>query len=116
MLPTVKVRKQLDTMTKTLLLAVLAAACGGGSAKPAPTTPPPTDPAPMKDPAATGPATPADPAAPAEPAVPPAPDPAKVKAELVAAETAAFEKAKPVFERYCASCHAKGGKNATEKK
>jgi mono/diheme cytochrome c family protein len=104
---------------KTLLLALLAAACGGGSTKPAPTTPPPADPVPMKEPAATGPTTPADPAAPAEPAkpaAPPAPDPAKVKAELLAAETAAFEKAKPVFERYCASCHTKGGKNATAKK
>ena len=91
-------------MTKPLLLAVLVAACGGGTSKPAPMTPPPADPVPMKESLATEPAKPAEPAA---------PDPAKVKAELLAAELAAFEKARPVFEKYCASCHSKGGKLAT---
>jgi mono/diheme cytochrome c family protein len=100
-------------MMKTILLAILVAACGGGSSRPAPTTPPPGDPVPMKEPAAAGPAAPTGPTRPAEP---PAPDPAKIKAELLAAETAAFEKARPVFDRYCASCHTKGGKLATAKK
>lgn len=47
---------------------------------------------------------------------PSVPDPAKVKADLVAAEQAAFESAKPVFEKHCARCHTEGGKLATEKK
>jgi uncharacterized membrane protein len=102
-------------MTKPLLLAVLVAACGGGTSKPAPMTPPPGDPVPMNESTAAEATKPAEPATPGEPATP-APDPAKVKAELLATELAAFEKAKPVFEKYCASCHAKGGKLATAKK
>jgi mono/diheme cytochrome c family protein len=105
-------------MIKILVLAFLVVACGGGSSKPTPTTPPP-DPVPMKEPVATEPAQPAGPAnpvEPAKPAEPPAPDPAKIKAELLAAEIAAFEKAKPVFDRHCAKCHVKGGKLATAKK
>jgi mono/diheme cytochrome c family protein len=31
-------------------------------------------------------------------------------------EQAAYEKAKPVFVKYCASCHTKGGAKATAKK
>jgi mono/diheme cytochrome c family protein len=103
-------------MIRTLLLASLVAACGGGSSKPAPMTPP-ADPA--TEPVATEPAQPTEPAEPAEPAKPaepPAPDPAQVKAGLLAAETAAFEKAKPVFDQHCARCHVKGGKMATPKK
>lgn len=54
---------------------------------------------------------------PAPPPPPPAkPDPAQVKAELLAAEMTAWSAAKPVFEKHCASCHAKGGKGATKKK
>lgn len=34
----------------------------------------------------------------------------------MAAETAAYEKAKPVFDKYCSGCHTKGGKKATAKK
>ena len=41
----------------------------------------------------------------------PAGEPASVKAQLLAAEMAAYEKAKPVFEKYCAKCHAKHGSN-----
>ncbi len=48
------------------------------------------------------------------------PDPAKARAELraqlLAAETAAFDKAKPVFDKWCAKCHATGNKLATKKK
>ena len=33
-----------------------------------------------------------------------------------AAERAAYEKAKPVFDKYCARCHTKGGAKATAKK
>jgi hypothetical protein len=100
---------------KTILFALLAitAACGGGSSKPT-TTPPPADPIPMPEP--TEPVVGGEPAKPAKPVEPPAPDPAKVKAELLALETAAFEKAKPVFEKSCAKCHSKGAKLATAKK
>jgi hypothetical protein len=38
------------------------------------------------------------------------------KATLLANEHTAFEKAKPVFEKYCSGCHTKSGKQATEKK
>jgi mono/diheme cytochrome c family protein len=38
------------------------------------------------------------------------------KASLLADERAAFDKAKPVFDKYCAGCHAQGGKQATKKK
>lgn len=44
-----------------------------------------------------------------------APDPAKVKADLLAAETTAYENARPLFEKYCASCHSKGQKGAKPK-
>ena len=44
-----------------------------------------------------------------------APDPAEVKAQAAARELAAYKTAEPVFTRYCASCHQKGGKHATAK-
>jgi hypothetical protein len=50
---------------------------------------------------------------------PPAPtdDPAqKKKAELLAAERAAYDNAKPVFDKWCAKCHAKGGAKASASK
>ena len=98
----------------TLFLLAAIAACGGKPAA-APVTPEPspahTDPAPVADKAGPGSAV-------AEPAQPPPPkvDPAKVRAELVAAETAAYEQAKPAFAKYCASCHTKAGKKANKKK
>ncbi len=55
-------------------------------------------------------------AAPPPPPAPAKPDPAQVKAELLAAEMTAWSAAKPVLEKHCASCHAKGGKAATKKK
>jgi mono/diheme cytochrome c family protein len=36
--------------------------------------------------------------------------------DVLAAETDAFAKAKPVFERACGGCHTQGAKNATAKK
>ncbi|MBS1123507.1 MAG: hypothetical protein H6Q90_5735 [Deltaproteobacteria bacterium] len=47
---------------------------------------------------------------------PPTPDPAQVKADLLAAETSAWEVARPVFTKWCASCHTKAGKKAAKKK
>jgi mono/diheme cytochrome c family protein len=38
------------------------------------------------------------------------------KPGLLADEKAAFEKAKPAFEKYCAGCHTQGAKQATAKK
>ena len=97
---------------RALVFCVLVA-CGGGSAKPTPTTPP-ADPVPMSEGSAAK--APPDPIDPVKPAEPPVPDPAKVKADLLAAETAAFERAKPVFEKWCASCHSKDGKRTSAKK
>jgi mono/diheme cytochrome c family protein len=53
--------------------------------------------------------------APAEPAAPAAPDPEKVQADLLAAEMAAYDAARPVFEKHCARCHQTGGAKAKPK-
>ena len=53
---------------------------------------------------------------PADPTTPPPDDGAQRKAELLAAEQAAYEKARPVFEKWCAKCHQTGGAKATAKK
>lgn len=96
---------------KILSLVMALAACGGGSStKPTPVVAPE---APVAEP--TPPAPP--PEAPVEPvaAEPAAPDPEKVKADLLAAEMAAYDTAKPVFGKYCASCHSQGQKNPKKK-
>ena len=94
------------------LILIFTFGCGGGSSRPAtePKTSAPIDPVPMPEPTKT-----ADPVQAAEPAPvePPKPDP---KTELLAVETAAFEKAKPVFDKWCAKCHSESGKLATKKK
>lgn len=89
-------------------------ACGGGASQapaPDPIAPPPAAPAPASAPAPI--ATPARPA-PAPPA-PPAPAPVTADA-LRTAELAAFERAKPVFDKWCARCHAEGGRATSAKK
>lgn len=53
-------------------------------------------------------------AAPAEPVAEKPAEPPKT--DLVAAETAAWEKAKPVFTTYCSACHTKEGKKAAKTK
>ena len=100
-------------MTKhlvTFLAMAALAACGSKSA-PAPAAPvaPSHDPTPV----ATPEPVPKEPEKPAEPAKP---DPAKVKADLLAAETSAWETAKPVFVKSCGTCHTKAGKKAAKKK
>lgn len=100
----------------TILMTAALAACGSKS-KPV-AMPPEPKPA-ADDTTASGSdahpmETPAKPME--EKPAPPKPDPEQVKAELMAAEMAAYEKAKPVFEKYCATCHTKGGKKATAKK
>jgi hypothetical protein len=132
-------------MNKTIVLAFVVAACGG-SPKPSPATPEPaspaaapaepapeaaapeaaapeaaapapTAPAPAEPPATSSSAPPAPPERPAPtPSRPPPRDPDTTRAALLAAETAAFEKAKPVFDKFCARCHVKGAKAATAKK
>lgn len=98
---------------KTILFSILVglAACGGGGSKPAKpepieTTPPPAE-TKTEPPAETKQEVPPEPAK---------PDPEAMKKEAMDAETAAFEKAKPVFEASCKSCHVKGQKNANAKK
>ena len=97
---------------KHLLLLVAIAACGSKTT--APTMP--TEP----DHAAhhadegsaavvTPPETPKEPEKPVEP-------PKDPKVELLAAETSAWETAKPVFESACATCHSTAGKKASKKK
>jgi hypothetical protein len=89
--------------------ALTFAACGGGT--PEATTPAP-EPAPEE---AAAPEEPA-PETPPEPEPPPEPDPAAVKAELLAAEQAAYQLAEPVFAKHCARCHTKGNKKVTKAK
>jgi hypothetical protein len=101
----------------TILMAAALAACGSKST---PATPP-VEPMPMAtNGSAMGGAEAPRTEAPAKPVevaqIAPKPDPEKARAELVAAETSAFEKAKPVLDKYCASCHTKGNKKATSKK
>ena len=104
---------------KTIMFSILlaAAACGGGGSKPAATPAQPAEPmpTPTETTAKTEPAPPAE-TQPAPPPEPAKPDPEALKKEAMDAETAAFEKAKPVFEGFCKSCHVKGQKNASAKK
>lgn len=79
------------------LLVLAMAACGGKS-------PPETAPQPTTEDRHDHPAE-----------APPADNADQGKTDLAAAETAAYERAKPVFEKYCSKCHAKGGKNAKPK-
>ena len=91
-------------MIRSLLLVAALVACGGKPA-PAPVTPAPAPPV-AADP----------PPAPETTPAPPVVDHAKEQADLLAAETTAYEKAKPAFTKYCASCHTKAGKKANKKK
>jgi hypothetical protein len=104
-------------MKHLLTIATVLAFAACGSKKPAPTTP--TEPDHTEhhhdegggsgSTVATTPDTPKEPEKPAEPQKDP-------KAELLAAETAAWETAKPVFEKSCATCHSSAGKKAAKKK
>ena len=89
-------------------IATLAlAACGSKSAPPAPPNPPAApDAAPIAE---APPPTPAPPDAALPDAAPPPRD-------LLADERAAYDKAKPLFDQYCAKCHTQTGKNANKKK
>ncbi len=98
---------------RALLLTFALAACGSKSTPPANPTPPPAeqhDATPTPRPAAAT-EQPQPPVA--EKPAPPASDP---KADALAAETAAYDKAKPVFQKYCSTCHTKAGKKSGKKK
>ncbi len=104
-------------MTKhlsVLFLAAIFAACGSKSSPPTTPVEPPHDHAAHDHGAGAGSAvaTP-DPDKPAEA---PKPDAAKVKAELLAAERTAWDTAKPMFDKSCATCHSKAGKKSAKKK
>lgn len=109
--------------TLAMSLAVAVAACGGSSSKPATT--------PTAGPASTERVSADDDghaahhhddtppgdgdASQAEPPAPTGDDAAAMKARLIAQETAAFEQAKPVFDKFCAGCHVQDGRGAKKK-
>jgi len=90
-------------MTRSILIAFATAAlaaCGVGTATASPSSAAP-EPAPQQ---------------PGKPVTPTQDSSATTKAELVAAETSAWQAAKPVFDAACAACHTKAGKKASKKK
>jgi len=100
-----------------LLFTAALVACGSKSSPP-PAAPTPTPPPPAETHETTPPVASAGSAEQAKPpeADKPAPPKSDARADALAAETAAYEKAKPVFEKYCASCHTKAGKKSGKKK
>ncbi len=98
-----------------MFLATAALAACGSKSSPTPTTPP--EPAHDHGGAGSAVTTPEPtPREPDKPVEPPKPDAVKVKADLLAAETSAWETAKPVFTKSCATCHTKAGKKSAKKK
>ena len=98
-------------ITTTVATALIAC----GSKAPAPKTTA-TEPSGSATPISAGSDAHSEAPKPTEPekaAEPPKPDP---KVELVAAETSAWTTAKPVFTKYCATCHTKDGNKAARKK
>jgi hypothetical protein len=100
----------------TILATIALAACGGKAASP-PTTPGEPDHA-VHDAAAPAgvAATTEPPASREQPAAPSAASPQDPEAELLAAETAAWQTARPIFDKACASCHTSAGNKASKKK
>jgi hypothetical protein len=111
-------------MARSFIILILAAVAAAGGSEPAPTMPP-SEPSGETAPSVTG-SGPDDVLTPAEPkpsqldkaAEPVKPEPTTPgpKAELLTAETSAWEAAKPTFMKYCATCHTKAGKKASNKK
>lgn len=105
---------------KHLLLGSAALALIACGSKPSPATTPPPGPGDTAGSDTAGSTAPPDAAVTvAEPTVdaaPPPPDPAAIKAALLATEQDTFAAAKPVFTKFCASCHVQGGAKATKKK
>ena len=105
-------------MKPTVIALCLACAACRAATRPMTSTTANIDPVPMIEaPAPSEPTSPVASVNAAEPARAAAPDPAQVKADLLAAEMTAYEKAKPVFDKYCAKCHSKhGGKQSISKR
>lgn len=108
-------------MIRTPLFAIISAAafaaCGGKS-KGAPATPAGGDTVAHADGSGAGSAVAhehPDEAAPPDAAIEPAEPEADPHEALLAAETAAYEQAKPVFAARCGACHVSGGAKATAK-
>lgn len=99
---------------KTILFAMLVglAACGGGGKK---TAKPEDKAAPTEKVAAEDKAPAEEKKEEAPPPEEKKPDPEQMKKDAMDAETAAWDKAKPVFEGSCKSCHVKGQKGAKAK-
>lgn len=94
---------------KAWLMTLALAACGSKPPPPANPAPPPAE---AHEPAPAAPPAPP----PTVTAEPPKAPPADPKADALAAETAAYDKAKPVFDKYCSTCHTKAGKKSAKKK
>lgn len=107
-------------MTNHIALVLAASLVACGSKAPPPTTPAdlPHDHADHDHGSAgSGVATPDPvPEDPGKPTDPARPDPATVKAELLASERAAWDTAKPAFDKACSTCHTKAGKKSAKKK
>jgi hypothetical protein len=84
------------------ILVLATAGCGGSS-------PPETAPPSHDQPAGTGAATEGGEPTEAGPGT------GGQATDLASAETAAYERARPVFEKYCSKCHTKGGAKAKAK-
>jgi len=97
----------------TFLTAATLVACGSKPASPTAPTEPAHDHEHHGSAVVDPDPTPKDPEKAAET---PAPDPMKAKTELLAAETSAWETAKPVFMKSCGTCHTKAGKKSAKKK
>ncbi len=98
-------------MIRTGMLMLLTLACAGCPTAPPPAVDDPTSLAANPDPApATEPGDTADPGTP-DPSTAPGPSPSTEPASPPQPLTheAAFAKAKPVFDKYCESCHSKDG-------
>lgn len=92
-------------MKTSLCFVIVVAACGGPST-PAAVSSPASAAGPVRQPVSRSAPTLAPESDVVSPPPPPRePDPAEVSATLLGNELAAFEAAKPVFDKYCGSCH-----------
>ncbi|HEX2692160.1 MAG TPA: hypothetical protein VHN14_36370 [Kofleriaceae bacterium] len=103
-------------MTRSFITFVFVAVLATSGSKSSASNPTPSEVASSGDPTAAGSDAPSERPRLAEPEQPAEPAKADPKAELLATEASAWQTARPVFTKYCATCHAKDGKKATRKK
>lgn len=99
-------------------LPILLVASCGGAPSPAPATPVEAAPSPEAPAPApvVAPEVPAPPAPTVDPAPAATPAPALSPTEaLLTTEREAYDRARPVFDKYCTKCHTKGGDKAKPK-